>query len=197
LQRTEILEVEEPFTPGQKGSSAMPHKRNPIICERLTGLARLLRGHATAALENVALWHERDISHSSVERVILPDSFIVADYMLHQFTRVMAGLQVYPENMRRNLARTEGLIFSQQVLLALAQKGMAREQAYALVQAHALAVWQEQQGAWPDTPSRFQTRLLADPTLGQYLSPAELEQCFDLGKNLRHVDTIFARLGLQ
>jgi adenylosuccinate lyase len=145
LQRTEVMEVEEPFGKGQKGSSAMPHKRNPITCERITGLARLLRGNAMAALENVALWHERDISHSSVERVIVPDSFILLDYMLHQFTRVMAGLHVYPENMLRNLARTEGLIFSQQVLLALTQKGMAREEAYTLVQGHALAIWQEQQ----------------------------------------------------
>ncbi len=197
LQRTEILEVEEPFTEGQKGSSAMPHKRNPIICERITGLARLLRGNAMAGLENVALWHERDISHSSVERVILPDSFILLDYMLHQFTRVVAGLHVYPENMRRNLERTEGLIFSQQVLLALTQKGLAREEAYALVQAHALAVWQEQQGAWPDAEPRFKTRLQADAKIRQYLSEAELGQCFDQEKNLRHVDTIFARVGLD
>ncbi len=197
LQRTEILEVEEPFGKGQKGSSAMPHKRNPIICERVTGLARVLRGHALAALENVALWHERDISHSSVERVVLPDSFTLLDYMLHQFTRVVAGLHVYPENMRRNLARTEGLIFSQQVLLALTQKGMAREEAYALVQAHALEVWREQQGAWPSAEPRFQTRLQDDPKVRQYLSAAELAQCFDLQRQLRHVDAIFSRVELD
>ncbi|MGH7496953.1 MAG: adenylosuccinate lyase [bacterium] len=197
LQRTEVMEAEEPFGKGQKGSSAMPHKRNPVTCERITGLARLLRGNATAALENVALWHERDISHSSVERVVVPDSFILLDYMLHQFTRVVAGLHVYPENMRRNLDRTEGLIFSQQVLLALTQKGMAREEAYALVQGHALAVWQEQQGAWPGSASRFQARLQADRRIYQYLSEDELAQCFDLERHLRHVDTIFARAGLD
>jgi adenylosuccinate lyase len=197
LQRTEIMEVEEPFSKGQKGSSAMPHKRNPVICERVSGLARVLRGNAMAALENVALWHERDISHSSVERVVLPDSFILLDYMLDQFTRVAAGLHVYPENMLRNLARTEGLIFSQQVLLALTQKGMAREEAYALVQGHALSVWQEQQGSWPSAASRFQGHLQADRKIGQYLSAAELDQCFDLEKNLRQVDAIFARAGLD
>lgn len=200
LQRTEILEAEEPFTRGQKGSSAMPHKRNPVTCERIAGLARLLRGHAMAALENVALWHERDISHSSVERVVLPDSFIALDYMLHQFTRVIAGLQVYPENMRRNLERTEGLIFSQQVLLALTRKGLAREEAYELVQAHALAIWQEQQGGWPrdaQAEPRFKTRLQADSTIRRHLSDAELAQCFDVEKNLRHVDEIFARAGLD
>jgi adenylosuccinate lyase len=195
LQRTEILEAEEPFGKGQKGSSAMPHKRNPITCERIAGLARLLRANAMAALENVALWHERDISHSSVERVILPDSTALLDYMLHQFTRVVRDLQVYPENMRRNLERTGGLVFSQQVLLALAQKGLAREEAYRLVQAHAMQIWagMSEQGK----ATSFLERLLADHAIRQNLSANEIRRCFDLNKNLRHVDTIFRRLGLD
>jgi adenylosuccinate lyase len=195
LQRTEILEAEEPFSKGQKGSSAMPHKRNPITCERITGLARLLRSNAMTGLENVALWHERDISHSSTERVILPDSTILLDYMLHQFTRIVRDLQVYPENMRRNLERTGGLIFSQQVLLALAQKGMTREEAYRLVQEHAMAVWTDlsERGK----PASFLERLLGDKTMRQYLNESEIRQCFDLNKNLRHVETIYQRLGLR
>jgi adenylosuccinate lyase len=192
LQRTEILEVEEPFSKGQKGSSAMPHKRNPVVCERIAGLARVLRGNALAGMENVPLWHERDISHSSVERMILPDSLSLLHYMLHKMTEVIANLQVYPDNMRRNLERTGGLIFSQQVLLALAQKGMAREQAYALVQEHAMAVWSEGTGS----KSAFKERLQHDKIVRQYLTVSELEQCFDLDKNLRHGDAIFARLGL-
>jgi adenylosuccinate lyase len=195
LQRTEILEAEEPFGKGQKGSSAMPHKRNPITCERIAGLARVLRANAGAALENVALWHERDISHSSVERVILPDSTMLLDYMLHQFTRIVRDLQVYPENMRHNLERTGGLVFSQQVLLALAQKGMAREEAYRLVQTHAMATWEDLNLG--GKPAGFLERLLADKTIRQYLSADEIRQCFDLSKNLRHVDTIFRRLGLN
>jgi adenylosuccinate lyase len=195
LQRTEILEVEEPFGKGQKGSSAMPHKRNPIACERLTGLARLLRANAMTALENVALWHERDISHSSTERVILPDSTILLDYMLHQFTRIVRDLQVYPENMRRNLERTGGLIFSQQVLLALAQKGMTREEAYRHVQEHAMAVWSDLSES--GKPASFVERLLGDKTIRQYLHEHEIRQCFDLNKNLRHVETIYQRLGLH
>ena len=194
LQRTEVLEAEEPFGKGQKGSSAMPHKRNPIICERIAGLARLLRANAMAALENVALWHERDISHSSAERVILPDSTILLDYMLHQFTRVARDLQVYPENMRRNLERTGGLIFSQQILLALAQKGMAREDAYRQVQEHAMALWTDLS---PGRGASFGERLLGDKTIRQYLNPDEIQQCFDLQKHLRHVDTIYQRLGLS
>ncbi len=195
LQRTEILEVEEPFTAGQKGSSAMPHKRNPITCERITGLARLLRGHALAGMENIALWHERDISHSSVERVVLPDSTIVLDYMLVQFTKVVAGLQVYPENMRRNLERTQGLIHSQQVLLALTRKGMAREEAYRVVQEHAMAIWHVALGA--ATPAAgFQERLRADALVRRYLSEEEITQCFEVEHNFRHLDAIFARLGL-
>ena len=193
LQRTEVLEAEEPFGKGQKGSSAMPHKRNPIICERIAGLARLLRANAMAALENIALWHERDISHSSAERVILPDSTILLDYMLHQFTRVARDLQVYPENMRRNLERTGGLIFSQQVLLALAQKGMTREDAYRHVQEHAMAVWTDLSSV---LGTSFLDRLLGDKTIRQYLNENEIRQCFDLNKNLRHVDTIYQRLGL-
>jgi adenylosuccinate lyase len=201
LQRTEILEVEEPFGKGQKGSSAMPHKRNPITCERLTGLARLLRANAMTALENVALWHERDISHSSTERVILPDSTILLDYMLHQFTRIVADLQVYPENMRRNLERTGGLIFSQQVLLALAQKGMTREEAYRLVQEHAMAVWSDfSERGRPEkvlAQAGFLERVLEDKTIRQYLNENEIRQCFDLNKNLRHLETIYQRLGLR
>jgi adenylosuccinate lyase len=195
LQRTEVLEAEEPFGKGQKGSSAMPHKRNPITCERISGLARLLRANAMTALENVALWHERDISHSSAERVILPDSTALLDYMLHQFTRIVADLQVYPENMRRNLERTGGLIFSQQVLLALAQKGMTREEAYRHVQEHAMAVWTDL--CKHGEPVSFLERLLGDKTIRQYLNEHEIRQCFDLNKNLRHVDTIYQRLGLR
>lgn len=195
LQRTEILEVEEPFSKGQKGSSAMPHKRNPITCERIAGLARVLRGHAMAAMENVALWHERDISHSSVERIVLPDSLILLDYMLHQFTRVVEGMHVYPENMRRNLERTRGLIFSQQVLLALAQRGMPREEAYRVVQEHAMAVWQGLEDK--SNATAFQARLQNDETVRRYLDEHALAQCFDLEKNLRHVGTIFHRLQLE
>ncbi|MDZ7361422.1 MAG: adenylosuccinate lyase [candidate division KSB1 bacterium] len=201
LQRTEILEVEEPFGKGQKGSSAMPHKRNPITCERLTGLARLLRANAMTALENVALWHERDISHSSTERVILPDSTILLDYMLHHFTRIVRDLQVYPGNMRRNLARTGGLIFSQQVLLALAKKGMVREEAYRLVQEHAMAVWSDFSTAGMSEKISAQVgfleRLLEDKTIRQYLDANEIQQCFDLNKNLGHLETIYQRLGLR
>lgn len=189
LQRTEILEVEEYFSKGQKGSSAMPHKRNPITCERICGLARVLRANALAALENVALWHERDITHSSVERVILPDSTIALDYMLYQFTRIVSNLLVYPENMRRNLEKTGGLIFSQALLLALAKAGKTREEAYALVQKHAMNAWQGKVD--------FKAAVLSDPEISATLGQDEIEQCFDLGRNLRHVDTIFQRVGLQ
>jgi adenylosuccinate lyase len=172
----------------------MPHKRNPITCERIAGLARLLRANAMAGLENVALWHERDISHSSAERVILPDSTILLDYMLHQFTRIVRELQVYPENMRRNLERTGGLIFSQQVLLALAQKGMTREEAYRHVQEHAMAVWTDLS---PARGASFLEYLLGDKAIRKFLNETEIRQCFDLNKNLRHVDTIYQRLGLH
>jgi adenylosuccinate lyase len=189
LQRTEVLEVEEPFAKGQKGSSAMPHKRNPITCERVSGLARVVRANALAALENVALWHERDITHSSVERVVLPDSTILLDYMLAKFTQVVDGLQVYPENMSRNLERTNGLVFSQSVLLALTEKGLTREEAYQLVQARAMEVW--------NSGKPFRETLLEDAAIRRHLSEEEIDACFDLQRNLRHVDTIFRRLGLS
>ncbi len=187
LQRTEILEVEEPFTRGQKGSSAMPHKRNPIVCERVSGLARVARGNAVAALENVALWHERDISHSSVERVIFPDTFILVDYQLAIFTRVMEGLVVYPANMMRNLERTGGLVFSQRLLLGLTRAGLRREAAYALVQEIALAAWEE-------GGATFRERVRRDPRVSKALDPAEIESAFDLDYNLRNVDRIFERV---
>ncbi|MGQ9511950.1 adenylosuccinate lyase [Thermodesulfitimonas sp.] len=188
LQRTDIREVEEPFRPGQKGSSAMPHKRNPIIAERLSGLARILRGNALAAMENVALWHERDISHSSVERVIIPDSTILLDYMLFKLTELLEGLHVYPENMLRNLERTGGLVFSQRVLLALIEKGLSREEAYLLVQRNAMESWQ---GGRP-----LKELLTADPEVARWLSPAELDRLFDYDYFLRHVDEIYRRFGL-
>jgi adenylosuccinate lyase len=186
LQRTEVREAEEFFAPGQKGSSAMPHKRNPIACENLAGLARLLRGNALAAMENVALWHERDISHSSVERVIAPDSTILLDYMLARLTRVLDQLTVYPENMRRNMERTGGLHFSQQVMLALTHKGLSREAAYAMVQRHAMKVWEE--------GGQLQERLLQDAEVGRHLSREEIAALFDLRYHLKHVDTIFAQV---
>jgi adenylosuccinate lyase len=189
LQRTEILEVEEPFTQGQKGSSAMPHKRNPITCERITGLARVLRANALTALENVALWHERDITHSSVERITLPDSTILLDYMLAKFTRIVGDLRVYPENMRKNLERTGGLIFSQAVLLSLARKGMTREDAYRIVQTHAQAVW--------EGGGDFEERLLKDDELRRWLSAEEVRACFSLQPHVHHVDEIFRRAGLE
>ncbi|MEW6770423.1 MAG: adenylosuccinate lyase [Bacillota bacterium] len=188
LQRTDIREVEEPFRPGQKGSSAMPHKRNPIIAERLSGLARVLRGNALAAMENVALWHERDISHSSVERVIIPDSTILLDYMLFKLTELLEGLNVYPENMRRNLERTGGLVFSQRVLLALVEKGLSREEAYLLVQRNAMESWH--------TGRPFKELLQADPEVSGWLSSGELDGIFDYGYFLKHVDEIYRRFGL-
>jgi adenylosuccinate lyase len=186
LQKTEIGEVEEPFGKGQKGSSAMPHKRNPIGCEQIVGLARLLRGNAMAAFENVALWHERDISHSSVERVILPDSFIALDHMLRRFTRIVKGLVVYPERMRQNLERSRGVIFSGQVLLELARRGISREQAYEWVQRNAMRSFNEQQD--------FKTLLLADGEIGAVLARDEIERAFDLNEQLRNVDAIFDRV---
>jgi adenylosuccinate lyase len=188
LQRTEVLEAEEPFAPGQKGSSAMPHKRNPVACEQVSGLARLLRSYAQATLENVPLWHERDISHSSVERVVLPDSTILLDYLLVRFREVLEGLLVYPERMRQNLELTGGLVFSEAVLLALVGKGLSREEAYRLVQRHAMKAWQSREP--------FKQLLLADPEVRRHLSAAEVEKCFDLGYHLRHLDEIFARVGL-
>jgi adenylosuccinate lyase len=186
LQKTEIGEVEEPFGKGQKGSSAMPHKRNPIGCEQIVGLARLIRANATAALENVALWHERDISHSSVERVILPDSFIALDHMLRRFTGIVAGLVVYPERMRQNLERSRGVIFSGQVLLELARRGLSREQAYEWVQRNAMRSFDEE--------ADFKALLLADRDVTGVLPAAEIEKAFDLEVQLRNVDRIFDRV---
>ncbi len=186
LQKTEIGEVEEPFAKGQKGSSAMPHKRNPIGCEQITGLARLLRGNAHAALENVALWHERDISHSSVERVILPDSFIALDHMLRRFARIVAGLVVHPERMRENLERSRGVVFSGTVLLELAQRGVSREQAYEWVQRSAMRSHDEGRD--------FKQLLLEDADVMAVLDRGALEDAFDLKVQLRHVDEIFNRV---
>jgi adenylosuccinate lyase len=186
LQKTEIGEVEEPFGKGQKGSSAMPHKRNPIGCEQIVGLARLLRANAAAALENVALWHERDISHSSVERVILPDSFIALDHMLRRFTRIVAGMVVYPARMRENLARSRGVVFSGQVLLELAKRGVSREQAYEWVQRNAMRAFQDQ--------TDFKALLIADADVAGVLGAAGIERAFDLDQQLRNVDVIFARV---
>lgn len=188
LQRTDVREVEEYFHPGQKGSSAMPHKRNPITLERVAGLARVVRGNALAALENVALWHERDITHSSVERVILPDSTILVDYMVRTFTRIMDKLLVYPENMLANMNKTGGLIFSQRVLLALVEKGADRNEAYRWVQRNAMARWLEGQD--------FKSNIAKDPDISRYLTPQEIDACFDTAYYLRYVDTIMARFGL-
>ena len=188
LQRTEVLEAEEPFGRSQKGSSAMPHKRNPVICERICGLSRILRANTIAALENVALWHERDISHSSVERIIMPDSTLALDYMLNKFIEVMDGLMVYPENMLANLVKTRGLIFSQRVLLELMHKGLTRSKAYDLVQGCAMKTWKEN--------LEFKDILLKDKTVSKYLTPRELDKIFDLDYYLRHVNKIFKRLDL-
>jgi len=186
LQKTEIGEVEEPFDRGQKGSSAMPHKRNPIVCEQVVGLARVMRGNLGAAMENIALWHERDISHSSVERIILPDTFIGLDHMLRRFTRVAADMVVYPDRMARNLALSRGVVFSGSILLALASKGVSREQAYEWVQRNAMRSSLE--------GLDFRTLLAGDAELTRVLPPAEIDHVFDLDTQLRHVDAIFARV---
>ena len=186
LQKTEIGEVEEPFGKGQKGSSAMPHKRNPVGCEQITGLARLIRANAMAALENIALWHERDISHSSVERVVLPDSFIALDHMLRRFTRIVRGMMVYPDRMQENLNRSRGVVFSGTVLLELAKRGISREQAYEWVQRNAMRSFHERRD--------FKQLLLADPDLTQVLTPPEIEKAFDLNHQMRNVDAIFDRV---
>ncbi len=188
LQRTEVQEAEEPFGKGQKGSSAMPHKRNPVICERICGLSRILRANALASLESVTLWHERDISHSSVERVIMPDSTIVLDYMLNKFMEVMEGLVVYPENMLANLVKTKGLIFSQRVLLELMQKGLSREKAYDLVQRAAMKAWRQ--------TVDFKETLLKDREVLRYLHREDLDRIFNLDYYLRHVNKIFKNVGL-
>jgi adenylosuccinate lyase len=186
LQRTEVREAEEPFTPGQKGSSAMPHKRNPILSENLSGLARLLRGYAVSALEDVALWHERDISHSSVERVIGPDATIVMDFMLHRFAGLMENLRVYPEQMAKNLELLGGVVNSQRILLELARKGMDRQAAYVIVQRNAMRMFEQ------GVP--FRQALLQDKDLLAVMTPAEIEDCFSAGYHLKHVDDIFQRV---
>jgi len=186
LQKTEIGEVEEPFGKGQKGSSAMPHKRNPIGCEQIVGLARLLRANAMAAFENVALWHERDISHSSVERVILPDSFIALDHMLRRFTRIVKGMVVYPERMRENLGRSRGVVFSGTLLLELARRGISREQAYEWVQRNAMRAFHEQKD--------FKGLILADADVMKVLQPADVEKAFDLDDQLRNVEAVMDRV---
>ena len=188
LQRTEVREVEEPFGEGQTGSSSMPHKRNPELSERVCGLARLIRGHSVTALENVALWHERDISHSSAERIILPDSCLALDYILDLFTHVMSGLRVYPERMRQNMESTLGLVFSQRVLLALVEKGISREVAYGLVQRNSMRSW--------DEGLDFRALMKSDAEVTEYISPDELEALFDYGYYLRYVEETFRRIGL-
>src|SRR5205085_4442909 len=186
LQRTEVLEAEEFFSEGQKGSSAMPHKRNPVLSENLTGLSRMVRAYVTPAMENVALWHERDISHSSAERMIGPDATVTLDFALARLAGLIDRLIVYPENMKKNLDRLGGLIHSQRVLIALTQKGVAREDAYALVQRNAMKVWRGE--------GDFLTFLKADKDVRKHLSDAEIEANFDLGHHFKHVDTIFRRV---
>jgi adenylosuccinate lyase len=189
LQKTDVLEVEEYFSKGQKGSSAMPHKRNPIRSERLTGMARLVRSHAGAALENVALWHERDISHSSVERVILPDACILTHFMLHEITDLVTNLLVYPQNMERNLNCYGGVVFSQKVLLTLVDKGISREEAYSIVQQNAHTAWNKPEGNFRDLISQ-------DPRVTAKLSATEIDDCFDPQHHLRHLDQVYQRLGI-
>ncbi len=186
LQKTELGEVEEPFGKGQKGSSAMPHKRNPVGCEQVCGLARIVRANALAALENVALWHERDISHSSVERVILPDSFLALDHMIRRFTRIVTGMVAYPDRMLENIARSRGVVFSGQVLLELARRGLSREQAYLYVQRNAMRSFHEQRD--------FRELLLADADIMGVLTREEIDRTFSLDEQLRHVDTLFTRV---
>ena len=188
LQKTETREVEEPFSAGQTGSSAMPHKRNPELCERICGLARLVRGYALTSMENIPLWHERDISHSSTERIILPDSCLLLDYCLTMFTSIISGLQVYPKKMKQNIELTKGLIFSQRVMLALIDKGLSRQKAYELMQRNAMRAWKENKS--------FLTLLKADREVTTTLPPEELEPLFDYQYYLRYIDDIFRRLGL-
>ncbi|MBS2027745.1 MAG: adenylosuccinate lyase [Deltaproteobacteria bacterium] len=186
LQRTEVREAEEPFTVGQKGSSAMPHKRNPVLSENLTGLARLLRGYALSAMEDVALWHERDISHSSVERIIGPDATVTLDFMLHRFAKLVEDLRVYPERMKENLEAYGGLVHSQRLLLELARKGLDRQAAYVVVQRNAMKVWEQNQN--------FREALRGDAELAKLMTPAEIDACLDLEHHFRHVDDIFVRV---
>jgi adenylosuccinate lyase len=198
LQRTEVYEAEEYFSPGQKGSSAMPHKRNPVLTENITGLARVIRSYAVPAMENVALWHERDISHSSVERFMLPDAFITADFMLDRFNGVISKLVVYPENMMKNLNLTGGLVFSQRVLLELPLKGVSREDGYKIVQRNAMKVWEDLQQGKPALngagESLFLQNLLNDEDLRAKLSEAEIRECFDYGYYTKNIDKIFERV---
>jgi adenylosuccinate lyase len=189
LQKTEVLEVEEPFFKGQIGSSAMPHKRNPVTCERITGLARIVRANAQVALENIGLWHERDISHSSAERVILPDSTITLNYMLNKLIPIVDGLLVYPKNMINNLAKTRGLIYSQRILLELMKKGLTRDAAYSIIQTCAMQVWQE--------TSEFKDVLYRDRKVRKYLSKNEIDACFDIKYYIRHRDRIFKQVGIK
>jgi adenylosuccinate lyase len=189
LQRTDVLEVEEFFAKGQKGSSAMPHKRNPIRSERLSGLARILRGHAIAALENVALWHERDISHSSVERMMFPDAFTLTHFMLVETTDLVQHLLVYPDNMARNMNCYGGVVFSQRVMLTLVEKGMARETAYAIVQSCAHQAWNKPDG-------NFQVLISSDPQVTKHLSQKDLQDCFNPQHQLRHLEEVYQRLGI-
>lgn len=188
LQKTETREAEEPFYAGQKGSSAMPHKRNPVNCEQITGLSRVVRANAMVALENMPLWHERDISHSSAERVTVPDSTILVNYMLRNMTRIVRGLHVYPENMKKNMEKTLGLTYSQKVLLTLVEKGMKREEAYDLVQKYAMRAWEEQRP--------FDEMLASDPSIAATLGTEGLRACFDPSYHIRRVDEIFAKAGI-
>ena len=188
LQKTEVREVEEPFGKGQKGSSAMPHKRNPVMCERISGLARVLRSNAMAAMENVALWHERDISHSSVERIIIPDSTMLLDYMLNQMIEIIRGLLVYPENMVNNLAKTKGLVFSARILVELEKKGVERRKAYDIIQRCAMKVWEK--------GINFKESLWNDSDFMKVVKPKEIEGFFDLGYYTKHVDKIFKKVGI-
>jgi adenylosuccinate lyase len=186
MQRTEVLEVEEFFSEGQKGSSAMPHKRNPVLTENITGLARMVRAYVTPAMENVVLWHERDISHSSAERMFGPDATVTLDFALNRLAGVIEKLLIYPANMQKNLDRLGGLVHSQRLLIALTQKGASREDAYKLVQRNAMPVWRGE--------GEFMTLLKADKDVTKYLSDAEIEEQFDLGYHFKHVDTIFGRV---
>lgn len=189
LQRTDILEVEEGFRKGQKGSSAMPHKKNPIVCERITGLARVVRGNVVPGLENIALWHERDLTHSSVERVVLPDSSILVDYSLNKFKMVLEELKVNKDRMRENMERTHGLIFSQRVMLALVDKGLKREEAYEMAQRNALIAWEDKKD--------YKELIKADKEIKKYLDNSEIDKVFDYNYYLKEIDTIFNRVGLE
>jgi adenylosuccinate lyase len=188
LQKTEVLEAEEPFARGQTGSSAMPHKRNPELCERICGLSRLVRGYAVTSMENISLWHERDISHSSTERIIFPDACLVLDYMLFVFLSIMDGLQIYPDNMKKNVELTKGLIFSQRVLIALIDKGLSRQKAYELLQRNAMKSWKEKKD--------FLALLKSDAEVTAQISQSELESIFNYDQFLHYIDSIFIRLGL-